>query len=72
MWNINRSKCIYCGACVGVCPFLALRLREVRIEVNPKKCTLCGTCAKACPMNAISVDKDKPNGVLANPKDCSE
>ncbi len=56
-FNLDASKCIYCGACVGVCPFLALRLREVKIE--EKGCTNCGICEKACPMNAITITKEK-------------
>ncbi|MEW6328712.1 MAG: 4Fe-4S binding protein [Candidatus Micrarchaeota archaeon] len=52
--RIDASKCLYCGACVGVCPQLALRLREVVVEKNDK-CNECGICARACPNKAITV-----------------
>jgi formate hydrogenlyase subunit 6/NADH:ubiquinone oxidoreductase subunit I len=55
--KIDRSRCIYCGACVGVCPKLALILKETFIEYDEKKCINCGTCAKACPMKAIEFRK---------------
>lgn len=55
--EIDRNKCIYCGACVAVCPFMALRLCEVRIE--EKGCTDCGICPRACPMGAITLKKEK-------------
>ena len=56
MIRIDRNKCIRCGACVGVCPKNALRLRDV-IVVDNNLCIECGTCAKACPANAITLKK---------------
>lgn len=56
---INHEKCIYCGACVATCPYLALRLREVYVEIYPDKCVECGLCAKACPMGCISLPMKK-------------
>ena len=55
MITVDRSRCIYCGACVGVCPKLALRLRnDVRVECDHGKCIKCLACTKACPAGAIS------------------
>ncbi len=56
-WKINRELCMRCGACVGVCPFLALELTEHGIKRNAKKCTLCGLCERVCPVKAIKVRK---------------
>ena len=52
---VNRNKCGYCGACVGVCPKGALELEETIIRID-NTCTGCGVCAKICPVGAIIVD----------------
>lgn len=52
--EVNRFKCGYCGACVGVCPKGALELIETWIEVDDS-CTSCGICAKICPVGALEV-----------------
>ncbi|MCD6279224.1 4Fe-4S binding protein [Candidatus Micrarchaeota archaeon] len=55
--KIDKDKCIFCGACVGVCPVMALRLNNDRIEWDADKCIYCGNCEKICPANAIKVEK---------------
>ena len=52
--EVNRFKCGYCGACVGVCPNGALELMETWIEVDDS-CTRCGVCARICPVGALEV-----------------
>ena len=56
-WKIDNEKCLRCGACVSVCPELALELKETGIVHDAKKCTLCGICEKVCPVRAIEVKK---------------
>lgn len=56
--QIDRSKCIYCGACVAVCPVFALKLSETLVEWSKEKCIHCGNCEKACPAGAITVKKE--------------
>jgi NAD-dependent dihydropyrimidine dehydrogenase PreA subunit len=55
--NINRYKCGYCGACVGVCPKGALELVETWVEVDESTCITCGICDRICPVGAIEVMK---------------
>ncbi len=69
-WDLDREKCIKCGACVAVCPFTALELPEFP-EVN-EKCIFCNICAMACPVDAIKVTKtNKASVVEKSTKDIS-
>ena len=54
--KVDRSKCLHCGGCVGICPFDAITLEEVVI-VADDKCTECGICEKYCPVKAITIKK---------------
>ncbi len=53
--NVDRTRCMMCGACVGSCAQNAITLHETRIEFDDK-CINCGWCVKACPAGAISED----------------
>jgi NAD-dependent dihydropyrimidine dehydrogenase PreA subunit len=55
--KVNRYKCGYCGACVGVCPKGALELVETWVEVDESTCISCGICDRICPVGAIEVMK---------------
>jgi len=55
--TVNRYKCGYCGACVGVCPTGALELVETWIEVNDD-CTRCGRCTSICPLGALELTRE--------------
>ena len=52
--QIDVDKCTGCEACVSVCPFNALEMKEGKASVNDQ-CTLCGACADECPTGAIFV-----------------
>ncbi len=56
-WEITKERCLRCGACVSVCPVLALELRKSGILNDSGKCTLCPICEKVCPVGAIRVEK---------------
>lgn len=53
----NSNKCLYCGACVGVCPVAAIVLKDTRIFIDEKKCINCGACVNICPVGAMSIEK---------------
>jgi electron transfer flavoprotein alpha subunit len=52
--QIDLEKCTGCEACISVCPFDALEMKEGKAAVNDQ-CTLCGACAEECPTGAIFV-----------------
>jgi ferredoxin len=56
MIQINYDKCDLCGACVGVCPFDAMELTEVRLSVIHTNCTECNFCVEICPFEVLSND----------------
>lgn len=57
MWEIDKKKCLRCGGCVGVCPKLALELKEFGLSHDKNLCIECGLCEKICPVGAIKVKK---------------
>lgn len=56
--KVDRTACMYCGACVGTCPKNAIFLWETRIEFN-ENCIECGLCVKVCPVGAIEEIKKR-------------
>jgi electron transfer flavoprotein alpha subunit/NAD-dependent dihydropyrimidine dehydrogenase PreA subunit len=63
--DIDKDKCIGCGACIDVCPFGALSLVDDMVVVNDK-CTGCGACLLACPMHALSLQEKPPLKTVEN------
>ena len=57
--SIDYDKCIYCRACVGICPWGVYEDSEGRVDVAyMKECVCCMSCVPACPTNAIEVKED--------------
>ncbi|MEI7961268.1 MAG: 4Fe-4S dicluster domain-containing protein [archaeon] len=57
----NSNKCLYCGACVSVCPTAAIVLKDVRIFVDEEKCISCGACVNICPVGAMIIESKSVN-----------
>ncbi len=57
--KVDRSRCLYCGGCAGVCPVDAIELRETVLTVDDKKCTRCGICVRFCPVGALELEGEK-------------
>lgn len=57
--EVDEKKCMGCGACVEVCTYGAIELREVRrakkAVVNPVLCKGDGLCNSKCPTGAIQL-----------------
>jgi len=52
---IVYDRCTVCGLCVDECDQGALKLGELKAEVDLAKCILCGYCADVCPEYVIRV-----------------
>ncbi len=52
--EIDREKCISCGACVSPCPVRAIT-QDLNwdVDFDEQKCVGCGICVDACPVRAI-------------------
>jgi heterodisulfide reductase subunit A2 len=56
---VSEKNCMGCGACVEVCTYGALELRDTKqgkkAVINPVLCKGCGLCNTKCPPAAISL-----------------
>ncbi len=59
-FEVNKSKCAGCGACIKICPFGAIKIGEDgKAIIDKNKCQGCGKCKEICPFNAVETEKDK-------------
>lgn len=58
MLDIDKTRCIGCGACVVECPVDALDLVDGIVVVNHEKCIRCGKCVRVCPANALNLERE--------------
>lgn len=57
MIQIDASRCIGCGLCVGDCFPAALSLEQNKARFTvPENCIGCGHCIAICPQNAVTDD----------------
>ncbi len=52
---INKEYCTGCGACIEICPTLALELKDKKVQFKEELCEECGLCAAECPVEAIRI-----------------
>ncbi len=58
----DRSRCDFCGTCVGVCPADAITIDVSDWTVDEERCTGCGNCVAVCPYRALGFEeKDGTN-----------
>ena len=62
-YEIDKEKCIGCGACKKNCPAEAISKTDYiapghklpSMMIDPSKCIKCGACISTCKFSAISV-----------------
>lgn len=55
--QIDKEKCVGCGACAKQCPCEAITLSAGYAEVITGKCDGCGCCVDCCPAEAVMMVK---------------
>ena len=60
--EVEADRCEGCGACVSVCPFEALSVRNDSLIVDRDRCMGCGVCAANCPQGALALVPDPSKG----------
>jgi ferredoxin len=62
----HRDICVGCGACVNLCPRLAIRFIDGKSFIDQQSCIECGTCRDACGVDALQADCRFPDLLLLN------
>lgn len=57
MVQIDKNKCIGCGACAKACLSGAIKIDASACAVVNDNCIFCGSCVKICPVDAISMEE---------------
>jgi ferredoxin len=53
--EINKEKCVMCGACISPCPTGAITMVGDELRVDDKLCIRCKACVYACPVRALTM-----------------
>jgi len=54
---VEKSKCVGCGVCAGVCPAHAIEIKDRLPKIDRKKCIRCFCCQEFCPKGAMIVKR---------------
>ncbi|MBN2107917.1 MAG: 4Fe-4S binding protein [Deltaproteobacteria bacterium] len=64
--KVDRELCVGCGACLNLCPRLAIRFIDDKSFIDQVSCIECGTCRAGCGVDAILCDCRFPEILLLN------
>ena len=70
LFNIDRAKCVKCGACVAECPTSLVRMPHAGSFPEPlagkeRGCIACGHCQAVCPTGALTLGAFDPTEFVA-------
>ncbi len=61
--RLEKSLCVGCGRCDGICPFEALSFDDDEPTVDGTQCMGCGVCTSRCETGALTLSRDPERGV---------
>ena len=54
-FEVDKEKCVGCGACVEACPTKSIKIDEDnKAVIDQETCEQCGACQGVCPFDAIN------------------
>lgn len=54
--NVNKKRCVACGACMKECPRSAISIwKGCYAVIDKEACVGCGKCANICPAGSIEL-----------------
>jgi len=54
--DVDKDRCINCGACYSLCPVDAISFTEdYSVIFDGERCISCGLCVNSCPRRAIKI-----------------
>jgi len=60
--KIVSEKCVLCGKCVGICPVLAMDMKDKKVNHSNEACIHCLNCVVTCPEKAIVLEGNIERG----------
>ncbi len=51
--KVDKSLCTGCGLCQKVCPSQAIKIKDLKADINKSLCHQCTNCSEVCKFNAI-------------------
>ncbi|MEM0111260.1 MAG: hydrogenase iron-sulfur subunit [Candidatus Korarchaeota archaeon] len=70
--QIIGERCDNCGACISVCPVMAIEKKSSGLMVDVLSCIGCGLCVSTCPRGAVDLLNSTEKQLLAQIRGIAE